>query len=905
MMSEVPIFPGAVRQSFRAGMAIEFDRYLKDAEARFPEQDCLRMDLHCHDLNSDVPDELWGRILGVPETWLKTKQLYKALQRNGATAYTITNHNNARSCWELLDQGYDVLPAAEFTCHFPDIDLSCHVLTYGFTPDQEERLKKKRQNIYSFIEEALSNDIPLVLPHPLYFYSRNDELTPDLYERIALMFQRFEVLNGQRDLWQSTLTLNWLQRLTPERLADYARRHQIRPEDFGVDIEAPKVLTGGSDCHMGLFAGQSGTRLYVPELAERLKREKPSELALEALRAGRAAPYGDVGESQKLSIAILDYLAQMATNIEDPGLMRILLHNGEMRDKLACFAISNGLLELQRTKTSRKFFAFVHAALHGKKPNKLLKWNISKKNRYYLDALERIAEASGASPTAYVEQVNGAIEELFRQTQLAIIDRIRESDLIAEQDVTLRLSTESMLDRIEFPSQLSALFLGAPSKHKQGSDSALSALISKLSLPVLTSMVVAGASVISTRAFYSNRAFLNQFADSIGVHRHDSRALYLTDTLFDRNGVSSSLGNKLREIQRYDLPVDFLIAHEEAVGAPHLQVVEPLGGFSLANDGGQKIRIPDLLQIANRFREGGYDRVVCSTEGPMIAAALLIKLMYNVPAFFFMHTDWLEYLERTTNASRHERDRLRRILRLLYRQFDGIFVLNREHKAWLSSHEMGIEPDRVFLTAHHAIPPSPNVTPISKQSLFPDAQDDTPVLFAAGRLSLEKGCEDIVDVYRRSKGALPDLRLVIAGTGPEEEAMRAALPDAHFLGWVSQEQLAACYQGFDLFLFPSRFDTFGNVLLEAFSNGMPAISYACKGPADIILDGECGYLVETPAEMAEKVIEHFRNPARHLRFRDAALGRAKDFDADRIMSQFVADMGLEPPSCPIETRTAA
>lgn len=289
----------------------------------------------------------------------------------------------------------------------------------------------------------------------------------------------------------------------------------------------------------------------------------------------------------------------------------------------------------------------------------------------------------------------------------------------------------------------------------------------------------------------------------------------------------------------------------------------------------------------------------------MILAALLIKHMFNVPAFFFMHTDWLEYIERTTSATRHERDRIRRILRWVYSQFDGIFVLNREHQTWLSSHEIGLDPEKVFLTAHHATPPPEGVEPINKQSLFPDASNDTPVLFAAGRLSKEKGCEDIIDIYTLVKAQLPDVRLVIAGTGPEEKTMRNALPDAHFTGWVSQAQLAACYQGLDLFVFPSRFDTFGNVLLEAFSNGMPAISYRTKGPADIIQHGTSGYLVDSAQAMADQIVAHFRNREVHRELRAGALKRARDFNADSIMSQFIADMGLEPPVCAMEARSAA
>lgn len=179
------------------------------------------------------------------------------------------------------------------------------------------------------------------------------------------MFQRFEVLNGQRDLWQSVLTLNWVQGLTPERIRAYARKHKLDPAEFGVDPDRPKVLTGGSDDHMGLFAGDCGSYVMIPNLQERLKTEQPSALALEALRAGNVAPFGQVGENQKLNIALLDYFAQIATRIEDPGLLRILLHRGETWDKIACFTVSNVLLELRKHKHSRKFFEFVHDALQG------------------------------------------------------------------------------------------------------------------------------------------------------------------------------------------------------------------------------------------------------------------------------------------------------------------------------------------------------------------------------------------------------------------------------------------------------------------------------------------------------------------------------------------------------------
>ena len=71
---------------------------------------------------------------------------------------------------------------------------------------------------------------------------------------------------------------------------------------------------------MGIFAGQCGSYLYVPNLQEKLKDYEPSELALEAIREGHVAPFGHVAENQKLNIALLDYFSQVATKIHDPGM---------------------------------------------------------------------------------------------------------------------------------------------------------------------------------------------------------------------------------------------------------------------------------------------------------------------------------------------------------------------------------------------------------------------------------------------------------------------------------------------------------------------------------------------------------------------------------------------------------
>jgi glycosyltransferase involved in cell wall biosynthesis len=897
--------PRSLRHSsFRDDLSVEFKRYLIAESARFDRAETLRIDLHCHDHNSDVPDELWGRILRLPETWLKTSKLVKCLQSNGSDVVTVTNHNNARSCWKLMEKGFDVLSGAEFTCFFPEHDLYVHILTYGFTPEQESVLNKKRADVYAFLRYAAEHDIPVILPHPLYFYTTNTGITPELFEKFALMFQRFEVLNGQRDVWQSVLTLNWAQGLTEEKLQRYSRKHGLNPADFRVDPARPKVLTGGSDDHVGLFAGQCGSQLWVPDLARRRQHTPLSKLALEAIRAGQMAPFGDVGENQKLAIAVLDYFVQGATKIEDPGLLRMLFHRGELTDKIACFAIANALLELKKSKKTQLFLAFVHDAFHGKKPDWIVRWNVPADYKFCISQLERIADSRKGTPEHFSDTVTDAIAVLFTGLSNLMIKRLKGAAPALNNLLLDDLSTESLTRRFEVPSQITALFAPA-SSGKNMSGVNLSELLDGLAFPAVVSLVLAGAQGISTQALYKNRPFLNEFARSIGRNQHPERALYLTDTLRDKNGVSSSLSAKLKEIQRSDLPVDFLICHPDAQAEPHLHVLRPLTEFSFPKLGEQVFRVPDLLEITRVFYSGGYDRVVCSTEGPMVIAALVLKYMFNVPVYFFMHTDWLDFVKHTTDLNKHERDRVRRVLRALYHQFDGVFVLNSDHRDWLTGHEMGLPPETVHLTAHHTEPPVASVAPVRKSELFAGATQTTPVLFMAGRISKEKGVLELPEILRRARLSVPDLQIVIAGSGPAESALREALPDAHFTGWISRERIMQLYAGLDLFVFPSQFDTFGNVILEAFAQGMPVLAYNSKGPKDIIQGGRNGYLVNTIEEMSDRIVQHFAERDLHPAMRREALRRVADYQAEPILRQFLADMGLQPADVEIERRSVA
>jgi glycosyltransferase involved in cell wall biosynthesis len=170
--------------------------------------------------------------------------------------------------------------------------------------------------------------------------------------------------------------------------------------------------------------------------------------------------------------------------------------------------------------------------------------------------------------------------------------------------------------------------------------------------------------------------------------------------------------------------------------------------------------------------------------------------------------------------------------------------------------------------------------------------EQTPVLLFSGRLSHEKGIMEIPEVFEQAKTEIPNLKMVFAGTGPAEDEIKKAMPDAVFLGWVDHSQLAAVYSSADLLILPSKFDTFSCSVLESFSCGLPVLAYRSKGPKDIIQHQLNGFLANNKAEMGQFVIEYFKFPAMQKQFRVEAVKRASDYSSQKIMKQFLTQTGL-------------
>lgn len=106
-----------------------------------------------------------------------------------------------------------------------------------------------------------------------------------------------------------------------------------------------------------------------------------------------------------------------------------------------------------------------------------------------------------------------------------------------------------------------------------------------------------------------------------------------------------------------------------------------------------------------------------------------------------------------------------------------------------------------------------------------------PVFLYVGRVSVEKNIRAFLDLD------LPGSKVVVGG-GPQAASLRRAYPAVHFTGPRHGEALARAYAGADVFVFPSRTDTFGLVILEALACGTPVAAYPVTGPLDVLADAE-------------------------------------------------------------------
>jgi len=287
------------------------------------------------------------------------------------------------------------------------------------------------------------------------------------------------------------------------------------------------------------------------------------------------------------------------------------------------------------------------------------------------------------------------------------------------------------------------------------------------------------------------------------------RILIATDAWLPQvNGVVTTLRNTVREL--------------EALGHG-VRLITPEGFRTVPCPTYPEIRLalapgPRVARMIDEFEP---DAVHIETEAPLGLAARRHCIDAGRPFTTAYHTQFPEFI--------HARCRLPlavsyRWMRWFHRPAGAVLVataaMRRRLEQWgfgnLATWTRGVDTE-LFAPA-----PRENLT-------------RRPIFLYAGRVAVEKSIEDFL------KLDLPGSKWVV-GDGPARRSLQARFPDALFHGVKHGKDLAYFYQQADVFVFPSRTDTFGLVLIEAMACGTPVAAYPVTGPIDVVRDPAVGVL---------------------------------------------------------------
>lgn len=230
-------------------------------------------DLHCHSKFSKHPSEWFLQRLGAAESYTEPDFIYQTAKSRGMDFVTITDHNNMDASFYLHEKHpEDTFTGTESTVYFPEDGCKMHILVYGLNYKQFEVIQKIRTDIYQFRDYLKEQKLAHSVAHATF--SVNGRLALHHLEKLILLFDVFEGINGGRGKLHNTTWVRTLENLTPLAIENLYSRYRIEPFS---DNPWVKGFTAGSDDHAGLFLGKTYTltRAATPEeYVERIRTKE-------------------------------------------------------------------------------------------------------------------------------------------------------------------------------------------------------------------------------------------------------------------------------------------------------------------------------------------------------------------------------------------------------------------------------------------------------------------------------------------------------------------------------------------------------------------------------------------------------------------------------------------------------
>jgi glycosyltransferase involved in cell wall biosynthesis/predicted metal-dependent phosphoesterase TrpH len=821
-----------------------------------------RADLHCHSDASNTAAEAALNAIHCPECYSAPEEVYAQARRRGMDFVTITDHDSIDGVLRIADGRPDVLVGEELTCWFPEDDCKMHVLVYGITRADHDALQARANNIYDVADYIEQNQIAHAVAHPIY--RQNDKLERWHLERLLLLFKGFECLNGAHSALHREAFEPVLDRLTRAEVEKLSERHGVAarwPEPW------VKARVGGTDDHGLLNIGRTWTE-FPPDTATVAG-------VLRCLREGTCRPGGEAGGSAKLahtfySVAVRYYTRHIMAPGDAPNLATQLLQTiaGERpapsRARLATLAVKKKL----KAVAGRVVRPFKRDAAAPREHAAIIK-------SLFLDsARRRVGEHPGL-----LEALEKGLPPLGEHAEM-----FRFASAV-NRDVSEGL---------------------AAAIHKSIDDASFTGLFDSIS-GILAQQFVLLPYYFAVFHQNKERHLLRQITGR--PLRRDDASLKVglfTDTLDEINGVARFLRDMGAQAQRCGRAlVIHTCAEAPPLDVPGRKNFVPLLSRPLPWYPEPKLNLPPVLEVLEWADRQQFDAIHVSTPGPMGLCGWLAARMLRVPLLGTYHTDFPAYVDHLTRDHRITNGTVA-YLKWLCGQMHSVF--SRSNAYHFSLRDLGACDDKIV-----TLPPGVDTARFHPGQRDPGAWSERGVreprrLLYCGRVSVEKNLPVLAEAFRGLCQLRRDAALVVAGDGPYLEAMRRALKGlpAYFLGYQDDRRLAPLYAGADLFVFPSRTDTLGQVVMEAQASGLPALVASEGGPKEIVADGSTGLVLpgNDPARWRQAMSELLDDEPRRHRMARAAAQRAERFSLARTFDAFWSRHALAVAGAPADDQDA-
>lgn len=294
------------------------------------------------------------------------------------------------------------------------------------------------------------------------------------------------------------------------------------------------------------------------------------------------------------------------------------------------------------------------------------------------------------------------------------------------------------------------------------------------------------------------------------------------------DGVAHTFTKLAETLHKNNYDYRFFSPFAPEAGFPWLDKVEKVPSIPLFLYPHYRISLPALKAIERNLEQFRPDIVHSSSPTLLGKIGITYAEKHNIPAVSSYHTHFVSYFK--YYKAKVAENLGWSYLKWFYNQFDRIYVPSNSAMEQLTN--QGFENLDIWqrgIDTNHFSPRQRNIN--LRKQIAPQGQ---PILLFVGRLVKEKDLDDLVELDLILKKNNQSFKLVIVGDGPMRLELEQNLPDAVFTGILSGKKLAEMFASADIFTFPSTTETFGNVILEAASSGLPVVGVNKGGVQDII-----------------------------------------------------------------------